>query len=46
MCNHPIGWENDFNSEAYGRKEGGAVLVYSCHNELCDIDLIEMYTKN
>jgi hypothetical protein len=44
-CNNQIHWENDFNYEDYGRDGEGAVLVYSCHNEQCDIDLIEMYTK-
>lgn len=45
MCTSQLGWESDFNSEDYGYEEGGAVLVYSCHNEECDVDLINIYVK-
>lgn len=45
MCKCQLGWESDFNYSDYGRDGEGAVLVYSCHNESCDVDMINIYVE-
>jgi hypothetical protein len=45
LCKCPLGWESDHNSEDYGFDEGGAVLVYSCHNDGCDADMVTIYVN-
>lgn len=46
MCSSDLHWENDFTYEDYGADGDGVVLVYSCHNESCDADLIQTYVNN
>lgn len=44
-CESPLHWESDFNYEDYGRDGEGAVGVYSCHNEDCDVDMVNIYME-
>tara|TARA_R110000824_G_scaffold217915_1_gene404368 strand:- start:71 stop:253 length:183 start_codon:yes stop_codon:yes gene_type:complete len=45
-CGQELVWGNDFTYEDENiEEEDGIVSIYSCLNDLCDVDIIKIYTK-
>jgi len=46
LCDEELCWNNDFMYEDYCMEGDGMVVVLSCNNEQCDVDIVEVYVNN
>jgi len=43
-CKTPMIWGSDFNYEDYGAEGQGVVGSYTCNNNRCDVDAVDIFT--
>jgi hypothetical protein len=46
LCDQELCWNNDFTYEDYCIDGDGMVVVLSCNNEQCDVDMVNVYVNN
>ena len=44
-CNCELIWSSDFDYESVGVDGEGMVSFYSCPDEFCNVDSVQVYTK-
>lgn len=42
-CGRKLIWNNDFDYEDVGLGGNGIVTIYSCPNDECEVDIVEVY---
>jgi hypothetical protein len=45
-CKEKLIWNNDFTYEDFNVEGDGIVVVLSCTNQDCDVDIVNVYVNN